>query len=139
MNTLLKGGVASIVRFLLAAYGGFLAARGIEGISSDPASVTVLEIVYGTISVGLAWALKFVDGSGPKGALVANLVGPKIRHIAWSASRWLVGIAAGLTTALVDPSTGELLVPDLGDTPVVAVVSLTVAFLYDRATKVFRP
>jgi len=131
--------IASLLRFALAAFAGWVATQsGYEIAVGDPSGITVLQFVGGLVVVAITVALKFASGT-KYGPMIQLLVGPRVIHISHSIARLLVGLIAGGVAALAGSEQLSTLDPDLGDNTVVGLVVLLGGLLIDRVSKKLNP
>jgi hypothetical protein len=131
--------IASLLRFALAAFAGWVATQsGYEIAVGDPSGMTVLQFVGGLVVAGITVALKFASGT-KYGPIISTLVGPRVIHIAHSIARLLVGVIAGGVAALAGSEQLSTLDPDLGENTVVGLVVLLSGLLIDRVSKKLKP
>lgn len=135
----MKDLTASLLRFALAAFAGWVATQsGYEIAVGDPSGMTVLQFVGGLVVVGITVALKFASGT-KYGPMISLLVGPRVIHISHSIARLLVGLIAGGVAALAGSEQLSTLDPDLGENTVVGLVVLLGGLFVDRVSKKFKP
>lgn len=139
MKSLLDFWIGSLVRYGLGAFGAWVAVQsGYEYLAGDPSLMTVYQLVFGLVLVGITALLKFLDGT-KYGVLGRALIGPRTMSLAASLTRLLVGaITAGLAS-LFQTGAFDQLEPGLSDDPVTSLVVLLCGLAYDRASKSASP
>lgn len=139
MKSLLDYWIGSLLRYGLGAYGAWVAAQsGYEYLAGDPSGMTVYQLVFGLVLVGITLLLKFLDGT-KYGKLGRALIGPRTMSIAASVTRLIVGALTAALAGLAADGAFDKLEPGLSDDSVTSLVVLLCGLAYDRVSKAVSP
>jgi hypothetical protein len=139
MKESLQNLAASLIRYGLGAYAGWVAAQSaFEFAIGDPSAVTVIQFVTGLVLVGLTFAMKKIEGTH-YGPFINTFVGPRAAFFAHSIARGIVAVLAGALAAWLGEESLTPLEPGLADDSVVGLVVLLVGLAHDRVSKKLRP
>lgn len=138
MKELVIRQIPSITRWLLALLGSWIATKNLgvfEDVKAfDWANSSLGELLTGIIILLVTLALKKANEFGTNGLLAKLFVGPKVKHLAPSIARWLLGIIAGATVAYIGMNADQL-----SNATIATVCTAAFSFLVDRFWKAKQP